>query len=287
MEVSGLLRPWGRFTDSSCVLLIRHHLFSDLMPYACTFEDCLKPDHLYSSRQEWFDHETQLHRREWYCGACKEVIYQKELMIKHLSNTHSQEFRESEYASIADWCERVRRSKQCCPLCPQNVPPNEKHLQRYHRHDVSGAVGESIDFAALAQAQLSVDPPTCPYCPVTYEPIQLRRHLAIHLQQLALFTLPRFSKDDEPDGSDNESRGACLHDDSFLESEGNDGKGLKGSWSSDDGSMSDIGSIRSIPDMDIPENPGGGIGNKTLEGMPDLELRPRLASHDRHADILF
>ena len=32
------------------------HIFKDLQPYICTYQDCSRPDKLYDSRHEWFDH---------------------------------------------------------------------------------------------------------------------------------------------------------------------------------------------------------------------------------------
>ena len=37
------------------------HIFKDLQPYICTFQGCSRPDKLYDSRREWFDHISTAH----------------------------------------------------------------------------------------------------------------------------------------------------------------------------------------------------------------------------------
>lgn len=81
------------------------HVFSDLMPYVCTFPDCSTPHRLYESRREWHS---------------------------HLKNQHSIA---EDPANPAE-----------CPLCLESIPSGK----------------------------------------------QFERHVGRHLQELALFALPRF-----------------------------------------------------------------------------------------------
>ena len=37
----------------------------DLQPYSRSLENCLDGNHLYGTRQDWFNHELKLHRRLW------------------------------------------------------------------------------------------------------------------------------------------------------------------------------------------------------------------------------
>ncbi|KAF8053829.1 hypothetical protein FPV67DRAFT_1443106 [Lyophyllum atratum] len=53
--------------------LCRRHVFEDLRPYVCTFQNCHRANHLFASRHEWYDHEGTFHRREWYCKPCNFV----------------------------------------------------------------------------------------------------------------------------------------------------------------------------------------------------------------------
>ena len=244
------------------------------MPYVCVFKDCAKPNHLYASRREWFDHEIQVHRREWHCEACNQTFYTKDTMIEHIRATHGNDYPAAEYPAVADWSEREKTSKQFCMLCPDNVPPTLGHLQKFHRMDITATGSEDIDLSAMSERLMtSTDPPVCPYCPVTYDSLEMRRHLAHHLQQLALFTLPRFTKDSEAesgDGCDDDSRKARQDaESSGPESDDKKGKGSEQDWSSEDGNMSDVGSIASIPELtlsteDLVDAPSKG---KAVVGM--------------------
>jgi hypothetical protein len=44
---------------------------------------------MFKSRNEWFAHELQAHRREWTCGQCQEVPFSTaESFRGHLSEKH-------------------------------------------------------------------------------------------------------------------------------------------------------------------------------------------------------
>ncbi|KAF8458483.1 hypothetical protein BGX38DRAFT_571039 [Terfezia claveryi] len=176
----------------------KHHVFSDIMPYVCTFASCLRPGHLYGSRAEWFEHELRTHRREWHCEACNLTFGCKDNIIKHMGDSHKEELPESEHSTVAEWSERAQSSKQACPLCPPNFYPTQEHLKRFHRNDMAG----SIDLSTKAERLVNQDTPSCPYCPIKYEMAQLRRHLGYHLQQMALFILPRPAEDELLTGED-------------------------------------------------------------------------------------
>ncbi|KAF8249169.1 hypothetical protein K440DRAFT_660426 [Wilcoxina mikolae CBS 423.85] len=121
------------------------HVFKDLQPYICTFEHCPKSVQLFERRNDWYDHEVQFHRREWYCDDCKESFHFKGDFKDHLKTDHGNLFSESELTAAINRCERASFDDQPCPIC--------QSLQKY-------------------------------------SPTHLRSHLARHMQQLALFTLP-------------------------------------------------------------------------------------------------
>ena len=133
-----------RFHRMLNVLPPRKHVFSDLQPYVCTFPDCPKEDELYGSQREWFDHEVQLHRREWYCDACLEPFPQKSLFQEHIRAKHSELVTEGNFEAVIGRCERAIVSGIGCPLC-----------------------GIDLTFQTL------------------------EKHLGLHLQEIALFALPR------------------------------------------------------------------------------------------------
>ena len=189
------------------------------MPYVCTFTSCPRPGHLYGSRGEWFEHELQLHRREWHCEACNLTFCHKEDIIEHIGGLHKEEFPESEYSAVAEWSERAQSSKQGCPLCPPNLYPTQEHLKQFHKNDIN--IAGTIDFSTEAERLIMInqDAPLCPYCPIKYEMTQLRRHLGHHLQQLALFILPRPAEDKVFTGKDGEESEVAYRGDSESDSQ--------------------------------------------------------------------
>ncbi|KAF8438315.1 hypothetical protein BGX38DRAFT_1098108, partial [Terfezia claveryi] len=68
----------------------RKHVYRDLQPYICTHKDCPRPEKQYSSLHDWYGHEIQVHRREWYlCPLCSCALAYSEVK-KHLGG-HLQE----------------------------------------------------------------------------------------------------------------------------------------------------------------------------------------------------
>ncbi|KAI5849907.1 hypothetical protein BZA05DRAFT_339219 [Tricharina praecox] len=107
----------------------KKYFFRDLRPYVCTFKECPKSDHLFDNRNEWYQHEMKMHRREYFCNACHETLSSHAKFQEHLREKHSNLFNPDELQTILDRCERLTQSEQLCPLCP------EKHsLERLRRH---------------------------------------------------------------------------------------------------------------------------------------------------------
>ena len=108
---------------------LRRHVFADFQPYVCTFFDCPKGDELYGSQHEWFDHEVQLHRREWYCDVCSESFSQQTPFHHHLEARHP-DIPKAHFDAVISRCERAILSGIQCPLCgiKLNFQTLEKHL---------------------------------------------------------------------------------------------------------------------------------------------------------------
>jgi len=132
---------------------LSRHVFRDLRPYVCTFDSCTKPNHLFETRHDWYDHEVQHHRREWYCAECTVTFSTSSGFTHHLKEIHRAFLRdERDVSALVGGCERAMSGPQQCPLC----------------------VGRSEHASQ-----------------------QLRSHLGRHMQQLALFTLPRLEIGEE------------------------------------------------------------------------------------------
>ncbi|KAF8424838.1 hypothetical protein EV426DRAFT_597392, partial [Tirmania nivea] len=106
----------------------RKHIFRDLQPYVCTHKDCPRPEKLYSSLHDWYGHEVQVHRREWYCNACSEAMPTRALFKEHVEQTHPEA--QSNIKAVAGQCERTKTSDEACPLCGCTLTSSgvQKHL---------------------------------------------------------------------------------------------------------------------------------------------------------------
>ena len=105
---------------------------------------------MFERRREWFQHEIQVHRREWCCNAAGHDPFTDKLdFMKHMESDHQETAEPAELPRILEFFERpMERSQASCPLCPAK---------------------ESRFFPARL----------------------LEKHLARHMEALALFALPR------------------------------------------------------------------------------------------------
>ena len=112
------------------LLSFRRHVFGDLKPYVCTSLDCPKADELFGSRREWFNHEVQLHWREWYCDACSKLFIQKTLFQEHIEKKHPELVTKGHLEAVISSYERATVNRIICPLCGNEftVQTLEKHL---------------------------------------------------------------------------------------------------------------------------------------------------------------
>ena len=137
------------------------HVFNDLFPYICTFGDCDHHLTKFPSRAAWADHEFNQHRFETL------------------------------------WT---------CPECPaeyDTIPAWELHLKKTHNR----VFADSKHHIAQASARRKMPRPTeteeCPLCRVVVgKPRRLFiKHVARHMEDIALMVLPRDTEDDSEEGS--------------------------------------------------------------------------------------
>ena len=162
--------------------VIRKHVFADPRPYVCTFECDLK---LFADRRAWFEHELQCHRLEWSCRACSHPPFRSEAGL----SMHMR-YRHGPFSSAAQLPALIEASRQPvdrisaaeCPLCHWDI--TLKDLNSHMSSDETLVV----------------------------TPEQFRRHLGAHMEQLALFALPRSYKYEEEDADSNEAAVMAVSD---------------------------------------------------------------------------
>lgn len=148
-------------------------MFRDLGAYVCTFERCPTSSQMFESRTSWFNHEMDLHRKQWQCNTTGHPAYSEESAFRrHLAEQHKDWISGSQSQSIINSCEQRRIPEYTeCPFCrvPREISDDTNSLD-----DIGG------------------DPKMIPAA-------KLKQHLAQHMERLALFTLPStcFDPDDE------------------------------------------------------------------------------------------
>ncbi|KAF2744654.1 hypothetical protein M011DRAFT_163604 [Sporormia fimetaria CBS 119925] len=149
----------------------RKHAFADLRPYVCTFEACNLQ--LFSTRQDWFNHELEHHRAVWVCHFCKEKSNSPETAKDHLRLQHFQQ-------NVTD--------DQLNALCDASKRP------------VKEIAASECPFCTEWESKLrQANPDIAPDEAIVVTPFQYRSHLGSHMQQLALFALPRGYLEDDAD----------------------------------------------------------------------------------------
>ncbi|CZT12877.1 uncharacterized protein RAG0_16547 [Rhynchosporium agropyri] len=168
----------------------KKHVFRDLRPYVCTFKECNL--RMFRSRNEWFAHELQAHRREWTCATCSKLCSSKSNFKSHILS-HNSNLAGSELDAVILQSEEPmdRFPASACSFC------NEWEVQITDSRQI-----EKRTF-------LNDGKDVTPYGTKT----QLRRHLGRHMEQLALFALPRENVDNVEDESVKDIRGEVDNDD--------------------------------------------------------------------------
>ncbi|KAK3948957.1 hypothetical protein QBC32DRAFT_45471 [Pseudoneurospora amorphoporcata] len=152
----------------------KKHVFRDLQPYNCLEIDCSMPNHQFERRAEWAEHMRREHWKVWRCSL---------------------------------GCENT------APF--DNVAELKDHLQTVHAedilHNLEGQISLSTSFTSCIPGSSRACGP-CPVCAkvnIISEQHYLS-HVGTHLEQLALFILPRLEYEGE-DKSNNED-GEVPHD---------------------------------------------------------------------------
>jgi hypothetical protein len=172
----------------------RRHVFSDLRSYVCTFPECDAP--YFSDINDWFRHEMQIHRVSYTCPFCQGKIFQhKERYLAHVRKQHPDMLEDGEQQAILDIARKPldQVPAQDCPCCSDWVD------RLNERAELAGIPSNTSNHI------------------LTVVPTEFKRHLASHLERLALFAIPI---DSAPEGDVNSN--AAIRKDVDALSEGSD-----------------------------------------------------------------
>ena len=126
------------------------HIFRDLRPYICTFQDCGTPNTDYESRHQWFNHETKIHRVSWIChGHCNDIFQSRETFHEHLLK--SANIDATQLSTFTDMCLVPMRdsTRSQCPFC-QDILLGAKAIEKHVGHHL-----EEIALFALPRSMFN------------------------------------------------------------------------------------------------------------------------------------
>ena len=118
----------------------RMHVFSDLMPYLCTFDGCQHKLRSFQSRSSWADHEFQEHRlnRYWACSECSRKSCSILDWEHHLDDVHNLKFSGPDLVAARKNACRIspkRAEEEQCPLCQVILgKPRRAFVKHVSRH---------------------------------------------------------------------------------------------------------------------------------------------------------
>lgn len=116
----------------------RSHVYKHLRPYICTSNECKTPFKTYATRDEWFEHEAQIHRRQWFCQACLLTFRDELAFVEHQRAHHADSFAEWQLPALSDLFSRPadRDVSDTCPLCSKPGQLIRSHLA-YHMRELA------------------------------------------------------------------------------------------------------------------------------------------------------
>ena len=154
----------------------RNHIFSDIRPYVCTFPNCDAP--YYGDINAWFQHEISCHRVVYKCFICSDATsYSEKTYVAHLKERHAKILDNAEGELEMSLARKplTEIPAKDCPCCTEWV---DRLKER-----------EVLAGTPILNGTLTVNPTV------------FKRHLANHLEQLALFALPTITATDASDES--------------------------------------------------------------------------------------
>jgi len=106
------------------------HVFVDLEPYICTWDNCIRADKTFASKDAWFQHELDNHRlrKIWLCQTCRREFDHREELEQHFLTIHDSTLEADQLTLMASMCERFSQtslSSPSCKLCGTICPKAE------------------------------------------------------------------------------------------------------------------------------------------------------------------
>ncbi|KAK1750890.1 hypothetical protein QBC47DRAFT_330971 [Echria macrotheca] len=116
----------------------KRHVFGDLRPYTCLFEDCVLSNSEFDRRSSWRAHMLQHHLRAWYCPyKCKGARFSSPAELRsHLRAQHLPHEPEAQLNTIAAVGEGYLPEDEArkCPICTVELAGLRLYTKHLGRH---------------------------------------------------------------------------------------------------------------------------------------------------------
>jgi hypothetical protein len=132
----------------------RMHVFADLKPYICTYENCPSALVTFPDRKSWAQHEFSCHRSDviFRCNDCDKELTNEAAFSAHVEEYHVAKPSDAHLLALAAAAREIRHhpaNEQVCPLCLRNGWQDERKFITHvaqHMEDIAlGAVPYSDD----------------------------------------------------------------------------------------------------------------------------------------------
>lgn len=140
MEVS--VRKLSELPLTSC----RAHVFADIKPYLCTFNECEDQFTVFPARKLWEDHEYRRHRSRtsFACYLCHKQLVTEVLLSDHLRLDHGlADLSPQQLAAIVSTAKKLEPRPtlgEQCPLCQKSQWKTPQALAKHlgkHLEDIA------------------------------------------------------------------------------------------------------------------------------------------------------
>lgn len=112
---------------------VRKHVLSDLQPYVCTYPDCQLNDHFFEKKDDWYQHESRVHRVQWFCNTeTHDPFIDIEDFLDHMHKIHSEPLDKAQLLSFRRGFQRPSGAHSgTCTLCNKETSRLKSHIARH------------------------------------------------------------------------------------------------------------------------------------------------------------
>lgn len=176
-------------------------MLKDLEPYVCLFEDCVNSGHHYRTVDEWVSHMQWQHTLTWFCPISQHrelLFYSKNDLANHIRSEHAGTFSRSQLDVLTQ--KNARPALDLFEiLAGQSMAtfeyPSDCPLCLFSASDAIAALERKLQTPAIDSSSLTV-----PETDNSREKI-IRNHIALHLEEFALLSLPEKEYSEDVDSS--------------------------------------------------------------------------------------